>query len=165
MGHNRVKNCGTQEIQHLSRLLARYAMEISVVEPGAPIPGTHFGEPEAGLIKNRLYLRPDTPVHSVLHETCHYICMSSDRRKNLHTDAGGDYTEENGVCYLQILLADEIPDMGRERMMQDMDDWGYTFRLGSTKNWFHRDAEDARSWLHEQGIISKDSRPTWRLRE
>ncbi|VAW82508.1 FIG01181932: hypothetical protein, partial [hydrothermal vent metagenome] len=107
----------------------------------------------AGLVGTQLLLRDDTPVHSALHEACHFICMTPDRREGLHTDAGGDYDEENAVCYLQILLAGLLPEVGRERMMADMDAWGYSFRLGSTKAWFERDAEDAREWLIEEGVI------------
>ena len=92
---------------------------------------------------NVLIVRADTPLHSILHETCHFICMDPARRAGLDTDAGGDYDEENAVCYLQILLADEIPEFGRENMLRDMDTWGYTFRLGSARNWFREDAEDA----------------------
>ncbi len=29
-------------------------------------------------------------------------------------------------------------------MCRDMDEWGYSFRLGSAANWFAEDAEDAR---------------------
>ena len=57
------------------------------------------------------------------------------------------------MCYLQILLADELPQLGRERMFADMDAWGYTFRLGSSRAWFERDAADARVWLRESGLI------------
>ena len=67
--------------------------------------------------------------------------MDAGRRRGLDTDAGGDYDEENAVCYLQILLADELPGFGRARMMADMDAWGYSFRLGSAQAWFERDAE------------------------
>ena len=64
----------------------------------------------------------------------------------------------------KILLADELPDYDRERMMADMDAWGYTFRLGSARDWFERDAEDARAWLLRHGLISPDDRPTFRVR-
>ena len=148
----------------LAALLGRYGLEIVEVAAGEPIPGSWFGEPEAGIIANRLYLRPDTPVHSALHESCHYICMSPKRRAALHTDAGGGYDEENGVCYLQILLAGELAGMGRERMWSDMDDWGYTWRLGSARAWFEEDAADARAWLLREGLIDERDAPTWRLR-
>jgi len=109
-------------------------------------------------------LRHDTPVHSALHEAGHYICMDPLRRSKLDTDAEGDYDEENGVCFLQILLAEHLPDVGKERMMIDMDRWGYTFRLGSTKAWFETDAEDAEEWLINHGIIDANQQPTWRDR-
>ena len=79
-------------------------------------------------------------------------------------DAGGDDLEEAAVCYLQILLADEIEGVGRDRLMQDMDDWGYSFRLGSTRSWFTEDAEDAASWLAAHGIVDSAGLPTFALR-
>jgi hypothetical protein len=57
------------------------------------------------------------------------------------------------VCYLQIVLAQELPDVGSGRMQRDMDRWGYTFRLGSTREWFEHDADDARAFLVERNII------------
>jgi hypothetical protein len=68
------------------------------------------------------------------------------------------------VCYLQILLADEFADVGRAQMCRDMDAWGYTFRLGSAQAWFEGDADDARRWLVEQGIVAADGAVTWRTR-
>jgi len=140
----------------IKNLLQKYRLELMLVETDIGIPGSFWGEPEAGLIENKLYARMDTPIHSVLHEACHYICMSPDRRIDLDTNAGGHYDEENAVCYLQILLADAIPGLGRSRMLQDMDAWGYSFRLGSARTWFEQDADDARRWLQEYGIISAD---------
>ena len=148
----------------LERLLARYGMTFEETPPGAAIPGSFWGDEEAGLIADRLLARADTPVHSVLHEACHYVCMDAGRRAGLDTDAGGDYDEENGVCYLQILLADEIPGFGRDRMMRDMDAWGYSFRLGSARAWFEGDAADARVWLAENGLVDGAGRPTFKLR-
>lgn len=148
----------------LRTLLAPYGLDLHATNTDTDIPGSFWGEEEAGLIENRLYVRPDTPVHSALHEACHYICMSARRRAGLHTDAGGDYDEENGVCYLQILLADAVPRVGRARLMQDMDRWGYSFRLGSARAWFERDAEDAQAWLRKHDLITTADRPTGRLR-
>lgn len=133
-------------------LLAEYGLELVDVAPGAAIPGSYWGDDEAGLIENRLHARPDTPLHSILHESCHFICMDEARRAALHTDAGGDYEEENAVCYLQILLAGRIAGYSAEACMRDMDRWGYSFRLGSAKAWFERDAEDARAGLQARGI-------------
>ncbi|MEE4215989.1 MAG: hypothetical protein V2I48_00100 [Xanthomonadales bacterium] len=148
----------------ISRLLSRYGMQVQVAADGEDIAGSFWGEEEAGLLGNRLVLRPDTPLHSILHETCHYICMDEERRSGLDTDAGGDYDEENAVCYLQILLADEIPGFGSDRVMADMDSWGYTFRLGCTRAWFEGDAEDAREWLTKNGLLTPAGRPTFKLR-
>jgi hypothetical protein len=149
----------------LSLLLERYGLMFKVVDPGLEIRGSFWGDEEAGLVGNSLVVRRDTPLHSVLHEACHYICMDKTRRGKLDTDAGGDYDEENAVCYLQIVLADKIPGFGRERMFSDMDAWGYTFRLGSAREWFEKDADDARSWLYSAGIISTSGEATFKLNQ
>jgi hypothetical protein len=109
-------------------------------------------------------VRPDTPVHSLLHETCHVVCMDSDRRAALHTNAGGDDLEEAAVCYLQILMADALDGVGRGRLMLDMDRWGYSFRMGSTERWFENDADDAREWLERNALIDTEGAPSFRLR-
>ncbi len=140
----------------LAQLLARYGMDLVYTAPGELIPGSYWGESEAGLKGSRLYARLDTPVHSVLHEASHFICMTPERRAQLDRDAGGDDDEESAVCYLQILLAGELPGVGRARLMDDMDTWGYSFRLGSTRAWFETDAQDARRWLRHCGIIATD---------
>ena len=156
--------CADIDLQNLRKLLQRFGLSIKHVDNNKPIPGSWFGEPEAGLIGNTLFIRSDTPVHSTLHESCHYICMDSQRREHLHTNVGGDYDEENAVCYLQILLADFIPEMKQARMLSDMDEWGYTFRLGSSRAWFEEDAEDAREWLLQNRLIDHQQRPLWRIR-
>jgi hypothetical protein len=140
----------------IRKFLARHGFQFHWVMDARDIPGSFWGDEEAGLIGNTLYARADTPVHSILHEACHYLCMDEQRRKSLHTNAGGDYDEENAVCYLQILLAEEIPGYGSERCMADMDAWGYTFRLGSAKAWFENDAEDAREWLERRGLMGEE---------
>lgn len=147
----------------LIKLLERYQMQLQVVN-SENIPGSFWGDEEAGLIGSKLYVRADTPLHSLLHEACHYICMDAERREGLHTNAGGDYDEENAVCYLQILLADELPPGNKQRMWQDMDSWGYTFRLGSTQAWFEGDAEDARQWLLKNNLINNKNQPGYQLR-
>jgi len=134
-------------------LLAQLGMQLVLVDLGEPIPGSFWGDEEAGLIENRLYARADTPIHSILHEGCHWLCMDDDRRQGLHTNAGGDYAEENAVCYLQILLADRLSGFGRDRCMRDMDTWGYSFRIGSTQAWFEHDADDARAWLKHMNLL------------
>lgn len=157
----RVRNIPLQPVR---QLLARYHLELVITAPGELIPGSFWGEPEAGLIENRLYVTPETPVHSLLHEACHYICMDAARRDALHTNAGGDYDEENGVCYLQILLAGKLPPVTPVRLMTDMDRWGYSFRLGSAQAWFEQDAEDALRWLQQYDLVNEQAEPTWRLR-
>lgn len=142
----------------LSRLLEEFNLQLKIVDLHAAIPGSYWGNEEAGLIGDCVFARPDTPVHSVLHESCHAICMDDERRAKLHTDAGGEYAEEDAVCYLQILLADTIPEMGRARMWTDMDRWGYTFRLGSARAWFEHDAEDACTWLANRNLPAIDRR-------
>ena len=161
---NAVMTVADLGLEPLADLLSVYGLTCELVAGGAEIPGSYWGDSEAGVIANRLIVRPDTPVHSALHEACHFICMSPERRDSLHTDAGGDYAEENGVCYLQILLAGELSSVGRDRLMQDMDSWGYTFRLGSAQAWFEKDADDARLWLESFGLVDDTGRPTWRLR-
>lgn len=146
-------------------LLDRYGLILELVRPNRKIPGSFWGEEEAGLFGNKLVLRQDTPLHSMLHEACHYICMDKARRAGLDTDAGGDYDEENAVCYLQIVLADEIPEFGRQQMFSDMDAWGYTFRLGSARAWFENDAGEARAWLRSAGLIFDSGKPTFKIRE
>jgi len=157
--------CKDIKPDHLQTLLQRYGMEIKTIGDNEAIPGSFWQPPEAGLIGNILYIRSDTPVHSALHEACHYICMDSQRRENLDTDAGGGYEEEDGVCYLQILLSDYIPEMKQQRMLSDMDAWGYSFRLGSARAWFEQDAEDAFGWLLKNNIVMPDCEPTWNVRE
>jgi hypothetical protein len=149
----------------MSRLLESHGLQLEVIPPGEPIPGSYWGETEAGLIAHTLYARSDTPVHSVLHEACHYICMDAARRGSLHTDARGDDIEEVAVCYLQALLADRIDGYSRKQLFADMDAWGYNFRLGSTQAWFEQDADDARDWLRRHQLIDETDVPRMRRRE
>ena len=153
---DRLQYCG-QHIKPLIALLERFGLQVVLVQAEQEIPGSFWGEPEAGLVGNQLFVRSDTPVHSALHEACHYICMDQERRKHLHTDAGGTELEECGVNYLQILLANYLDEIGSEALMQDMDRWGYSFRLGSTKAWFEHDAKDAREWLFQHQLIDEQN--------
>lgn len=151
----------------LDDLFRLFGIDVVWIEAGAPIPGSYWGEPEAGILGQptpRLLVRGDTPVQSALHEGCHLIAADGARRAGIDTDAGGPDGEENGVCYLQILLAEHLPGVGCERMMADMDAWGYSFRLGSARAWFEGDAEDARAWLEAEGLIDASGRPTFRAR-
>ncbi len=145
-------------------LLARYGLTLRLVPAGEDIPGSYWGDCEAGLKGATLYARLDTPLHSVLHESAHFICMSPERRAGLDRDAGGDDAEECAVCYLQLLLSAELPQSGFDRACADMDEWGYSFRLGSTRAWFEHDAEDARLWLLAEGIVDAGGRLTFEPR-
>ena len=144
----------------LQLLFDEHGLDLCLIAPQQIIPGSYWGEREAGLIGEKLYARLDTPLHSVLHEAAHFICMTPERRAGLDTDAGGDHAEENAVCYLQILLAQTLQPGGAERMCRDMDEWGYTFRLGCAAAWFRNDAEDARRWLEKTGLIDGHGVPT-----
>jgi hypothetical protein len=148
----------------LEVLLDRYHLNLQLVAPEELIPGSYWGEREAGLIGAKIYCRLDTPVHSVLHETAHFVCMTPERRAGLDTDAGGDDAEEAAVCYLQLVLADALPKVGRARMCRDMDEWGYSFRLGSAAAWFDEDALDARGWLIRHGLLNERGRATYACR-
>ena len=140
----RIREVGFEPV---AAVFAPAGLALARVVDGAPIPGSHWGDDEAGLIGSTLHVRADTPVHSALHEGGHWLLMDAERRARLHTDAGGTAVEESAVCVLQILLAERVPGFGRARAIADMDAWGYSFRLGSTAAWFERDAEDARALL------------------
>lgn len=156
------KDIGVDEIR---RLLGRYGVAVEWQSAGSPISGSFWGAPEAGIVGQRVFVRPDTPVHSLLHELGHIICMTSDRRDTLVGDAGGDDLEEAAVCYLQVVLADYLPGVGRHRLMQDMDSWGYSFRYGTTARWFAEDADDARAWLIDEGLLSPSGEAVFKLRD
>ncbi|MBU8975169.1 hypothetical protein JI752_003345 [Lysobacter sp. MMG2] len=148
------------DIDHdtVAALLARYALVLHRVADGETIPGSYWGECEAGLIGSDVYARGDTPVHSLLHEAAHLIVLPPERRAQVHTDATDSIEEEDAVCVLQALLGDAIPGVGRERVLADMDGWGYTFRLGSAKAYFEQDADSAWAWLAERGLADSRTR-------
>lgn len=139
-------------------LLARHGLELELVAEGDPIPGSYWGEPEAGIIGATVYVRPDTPLHSMLHEACHLIVLPPERREAVHTDATDSVAEEDAVCVLQSLLGDALPGVGRDRVLADMDAWGYTFRLGSARAYVERDAEAAWAWLRRRGLVDERRR-------
>jgi hypothetical protein len=148
----------------VAALLGRFGLRLVVLPEGTEIPGSYWGEDEAGLVLDALYARPDTPLHSILHEGCHWITCTPERRAAVHTDAADTEAEEGATCYLQIVLADDVPGFGRQRALVDMDAWGYSFRLGSARAWFEQDAEDAQAWLLTERLIDDAGRCTYRVR-
>lgn len=143
----------------IEALLTRHGLSLVRVADGEGIPGSFWGDDEAGIIGNTVYVRSDTPVHSLLHEAGHLIVLPPERREEVHTDATDSIEEEDAVCYLQIVLGDTLPGVGRQRIMSDMDAWGYSFRLGSAHAWFEQDAENARDWLVARGLLTRDGEP------
>ena len=145
-------------VDDVANHLARYGLQLQPVDDGAPIPGSYWGEPEAGLVGHIVFARCDTPVHSLLHEAAHLIVLEPTRRIEVHTDATDSIEEENAVCVLQSLLGDVLPDVGAQRVLADMDAWGYTFRLGSAAAYVGEDADDAWQWLQARGLVDGDRR-------
>lgn len=138
----------------VARLLARYGLRLQRVPDDAPIPGSYWGDCEAGLIGDTVHARADTPVHSLLHEAAHLIVLPPERRMRVHTDATDSIAEEDAVCVLQVLLGDALPGVGASRICADMDAWGYTFRLGSARAYVERDADSAWAWLIGRGLAT-----------
>lgn len=155
---------GDLEPAAIESLLSRFGLLLELQEQAQPITGSFWGECEAGIVGRKVFAREDTPVHSLLHETCHIVCMTPARRDQLNRDAGGDDIEESAVCFLQVVLADYLDGAGSAVIMRDMDEWGYSFRLGSTSQWFRNDAEDAREFLLNHGLLDAKDEPTFKLR-
>lgn len=153
------------KIKEIQPIFSQYGMQLNALRDKAEIPFSFWGAPEAGRQKNQLYIRNDTPMHSLLHESCHYVCMPQTGRISDSPDAAGSTAEENATCYLQILISDHIARFSRTQQMQDMDNWGYSFRLGSASAWFHQDAEDAKKWLAFHEIIDAHDQISWKLRK
>lgn len=167
---SRVSSPGVLLAAELSRteveaLLAAYGARLVDAAPHHAIPGSHWGDAEAGLVGGNIYVRNDTPAHSLLHELCHFVCMDAPRRASLATDAGGNDDEECGVCYLQVLLAERLTGFGAARCLADMDAWGYSFREGSARAWFDGDGAHAREWLFVRGLVDSAANPTFEVCE
>lgn len=159
-----VLTCADIDPVKIDALLARYGVSARRVDQGQPIPGSYWGESEAGLIGQQIHYRGDTPAHSLLHELGHFICMTATRRQGLDTDAGGTDAEECAVCFLELVLAQHLPPFSTRRCLQDMDAWGYSFREGSATAWFDGDGLEAFEWLLRHELVDADRHPTWRLR-
>lgn len=149
---------GDVAFDDVAALLSRYGLALARVADGAPIPGSYWGEPEAGLVGATVHARADTPLHSLLHEAAHLIVLPTERRDAVHTDATDSVEEEDAVCVLQSLLGDALPGVGADRILADMDAWGYTFRLGSARAYVREDAADAWGWLRRAGLVGAGDR-------
>lgn len=161
----RVVELGELDPAAVASLLGAFGLELVRIARTDPIPASYWGDSEAGIAGRCVFARDDTPAHSLLHEVSHYVCMSADRRASLWRDAGGDEDEECGVCYLQVLLADRLPGLGRARLLSDLDAWGYSFREGSAAAWFDGDGRAARRWLAARALVDDRGEPTLRLRD
>jgi hypothetical protein len=142
----------------VAALLARYGLGLERVADGAPIPGSYWGEPEAGLVGASVHARGDTPLHSLLHEAAHLIVLPPERRGAVHTDATDSVEEDAAVSVQQSLLGDALPGVGADRILADMDAWGYTFRLGSARAYVREDAAEAWAWLRRAGLVDDGGR-------
>ena len=144
------------DIAAARELLARHGLALACVEDATPIPGSYWGESEAGVIGNVVHARADTPVHSLLHEACHLIVAPRGKRRAASIPTRPIRRPRKtlpAICRSCSPMA--LPGVGRERLCIDMDRWGYTFRLGSARAWFEHDAEDARAWLAERGLLAQ----------
>jgi len=75
-----VLRCSEIGAEALAAFVTTFGMHLHWVAPAAPIPGSYWGDDEAGLVGDTLYVRADTPVHSLLHELSHWLCMDRQRR-------------------------------------------------------------------------------------
>ncbi len=71
------------EIDHikLARLPARYNLELIVVDNEEKIPGSFWGDSEAGLVSNKLYARLDTNAEDALN-WLKYQLLLTDQNSN-----------------------------------------------------------------------------------
>lgn len=153
-----MKTIADIEFTQAAELLKRYGLTLRQVADGTEIPGSYWGEAEAGIIGSDVFVRSDTPVHSMMHEAGHLIVLPPEKRATVHTNATDSIEEENAVCLLQVLLGEALDGVTRQDMFNDMDAWGYSFRLGSTQKYFEADADDAWAWLRERGLVKAASR-------
>ena len=58
-----VLRVGNDAHPSLTQLTRRYGVELVACAPDDSLPGSYWGESEAGLRGNSLYVRPDTPLH------------------------------------------------------------------------------------------------------
>ena len=136
-------------------LLAGFGLRLVLLPAGADIPGTYWGAPEAGLSGDQLFVRPDTPVHSVLHEAAHFLCMPPSAAPACTGTRAATWPRRtpSATCRSCWERSSGAAGWSRERLFADMDAWGYSFRLGSTRRWFEEDADEALAWLRDRGLV------------
>ncbi|MEM8982548.1 MAG: hypothetical protein AAGC71_05955 [Pseudomonadota bacterium] len=154
-----MKSVGDVDAGGLEHWLQRLGLSIAIVPDRVAIPGTYWGEPEAGIVGTTVYASATTPLHSLLHEASHILMHAPTVRHRLLTDAGGTDPVEESVCALQLALADTLPGYSAQRCLGDMDSWGYSFRQGSAVAWYSEDAPIARRrWPdHVRALIERVS--------
>ena len=67
---------GRSRMLSVLALTRRFGVELRHLSRDDVLPGSYWGDSEAGLRGNVLYVRADTPLHSLLHELSHFVCMS-----------------------------------------------------------------------------------------
>ena len=87
-----------ERMETLMALLGRYGLRVARVPSQGEIPGSYWGDSEAGLVGDGLFVRDDTPVHSACTKLVTTSAWDAGRRARLHTDAGGDRIEKNGFA-------------------------------------------------------------------
>ena len=83
-------------------LLAQHGLDLIDIGAGEPIPGSFWGVPEAGVIGARVYVRADTPVHSLLHEACHLVVMPAARRNARWADWVAARMAQPGTVFVAV---------------------------------------------------------------
>jgi hypothetical protein len=62
------------------------------------------------------------------------------------------------------LLADEVEGYDQEQLLNDIDAWGYSFRMVSAHRRFTHYAEEVQKWLIDHNILNIHGELTWNLR-
>ena len=68
-----VLRVGDVEYAAIDNLANRYGLTVKSIADGETITGSFWGEPEAGIKGLSVFVRSDTPIHSMLHEISHII--------------------------------------------------------------------------------------------
>ena len=67
----------------LTQLLDRYGLTLVILDDDASITGSFWGDSEAGIVGRQVFVRRDTPIHSLLHEVLSLIHISEPTRLDL----------------------------------------------------------------------------------